>query len=767
MSPLVKKTLFRIKKLKRPFKPNRSRSIISAKGFKRCILTALILFLAIGIIHMGKLPVRTMHSEGDVARDDIYAPFDFSFKAGIDEERTKARQQEAQDKVLDVYSVDPAVYKTAESTTEKIFNELLSLKVSGVDVTDEVIKGLRSNALILIEADKIKTLLKYPDITKLKETALLMLAGVYSQPIISNEAKKELLDSGRDKALMQQTAKNDKVIRNVSDIRDIAGSHEYVDPLLAKAEIEDSAILGILRQIIYNRIQPNFIRNNQATEAAKKQAASLVSPIYIMPERYKGEIIVRKGQRVTKDHIAQLDQVDALSSGDTVTSRLWGIFIIMCLLTFLMYIYLKLFEANIFKQDKLLLLIGFLILLVALLARIVVTYLPLPGYFIPIAAVSMLLTLLVGGTVAAIATMTAAIVAALIAGARFDIFLVAFIGGMSAICTVYGARHRSQLMKAGLYVGLLNAVTISSIGIISNLHFSIFLKQSLWGLGNGILSAGLAMAFLPLFESIFKLTTDLKLIELADLNHPLLKNMVMKAAGTYHHSLVVGNLAEAASDSVGANSLLARVGSYYHDIGKIQKAEYFAENKQDPGQMHDKLTPSMSSLIITNHVKDGIELAEKYKLGERIKDIIEQHHGKGLVTYFYHQAVEKNQQSADNKAQPEEVVSEESYRYPGPKPQTKESAIVMLADSVEAASRVLQNPAPQRLKELVRKIVNNKFIDRQLDECDLTLKDINNIADCFVRVLTGIYHSRVEYPEGKPGNRNGNNNKRAKRERPL
>jgi putative nucleotidyltransferase with HDIG domain len=240
---------------------------------------------------------------------------------------------------------------------------------------------------------------------------------------------------------------------------------------------------------------------------------------------------------------------------------------------------------------------------------------------------------------------------------------------------------------------------------------------------------------------------------------------VMKAAGTYHHSLVVGNLAEAAAGLVGANPLLARVGSYFHDIGKIEKAEYFAENKQDPSQMHDKLAPSMSSLIITNHVKDGIELAERYKLGNAIKDIIEQHHGTGLVTYFYHQAIEKVQQAGD-KSQQGEQVSEESFRYPGPKPQTKESAIVMLADSCEAASRVLPNPTPQRLKELVRKIVNNKFIDRQLDECELTLKDITKISDCFARVLTGIYHSRIEYPEQASIDRYANNNsRRAKRDK--
>jgi putative nucleotidyltransferase with HDIG domain len=303
-------------------------------------------------------------------------------------------------------------------------------------------------------------------------------------------------------------------------------------------------------------------------------------------------------------------------------------------------------------------------------------------------------------------------------------------------------------LKSGIYVGIFNFITICAIGLLSNLETRIFLKEGLWGIASGITSAAITMIFLPVLESVFKLTTDIKLLELADLNHPLLKKMVTNATGTYHHSIIVGNLAEAAADAIGANPLLARIGSYYHDIGKLEKAEYFAENKQISSDIHDKLSPSMSSLIITNHVKDGVELAEKYKLGSTIREIIEQHHGTGLVTYFYHQAVEKGQQ--------EQVIPDETFRYPGPKPQTKESAIVMFADSIEAASRVLQNTTPQRLKELVRKIINDKFIDRQLDECELTLKDINNIADSFVRILTGVYHARIEYPtSGISKNGNG------------
>jgi putative nucleotidyltransferase with HDIG domain len=249
---------------------------------------------------------------------------------------------------------------------------------------------------------------------------------------------------------------------------------------------------------------------------------------------------------------------------------------------------------------------------------------------------------------------------------------------------------------------------------------------------SGIVVAGV----LPIFEYLFRLTTDISLLELSDLNHPLLKEMIIKAPGTYHHSLIVGNLAETAAEAIGANSLLARLGSYFHDIGKLEKAEYFSENQTYTGSKHDNLSPTLSGLVITNHVRYGLELAKRYRLNDDIRDFIIQHHGTSLVFYFYQRALERIEEGE---------IKEEKFRYPGPKPQTKETAIVLLADSVEAASRTLANPTPSRLKSLVRRVINNKFIDGQLDECELTLKDLERIADTFTHVLIGIYHTRVEY----------------------
>jgi putative nucleotidyltransferase with HDIG domain len=254
---------------------------------------------------------------------------------------------------------------------------------------------------------------------------------------------------------------------------------------------------------------------------------------------------------------------------------------------------------------------------------------------------------------------------------------------------------------------------------------------------NSLLSGVVVLGILPIFEYLLQTVTNISLLELADSHHPLLQRMVLEAPGTYHHSLIVGNLSDTACTAIGANGLLARVGAYYHDIGKLQKPEYFIENQQIKKNLHDELSPTMSKLIIMNHIKEGLELAKKYSLSPALWDFIQQHHGNSLVYYFYRRALEGREE--------DEEIAEEGFRYPGPKPNTKEAAVVLLADSVEAATRTLKEPSPAKIEEAVHKIINNKFIDGQLDECELTLKDIEKISSVFTKILSGIYHSRVNY----------------------
>jgi putative nucleotidyltransferase with HDIG domain len=238
---------------------------------------------------------------------------------------------------------------------------------------------------------------------------------------------------------------------------------------------------------------------------------------------------------------------------------------------------------------------------------------------------------------------------------------------------------------------------------------------------------------------MFGYTTDIKLLELANLDRPILRKLMLEAPGTYHHSVVVGSLVEAAADAVGANPLLAKASGYYHDVGKIKKPLYFIENQAGGENKHDKLAPSMSSLILIAHVKDGVEIARHHKLGRAIIDIIQQHHGTSLIAYFYEKA---------SQLKGTDDVKMEHFRYPGPRPQTKEAGLVLLADAVEAASRSLENPTPARIKGLVQKIINKLFLDGQLNECELTLRDLHEIARSFNKILTGIHHHRIEYPDG-------------------
>jgi cyclic-di-AMP phosphodiesterase PgpH len=342
------------------------------------------------------------------------------------------------------------------------------------------------------------------------------------------------------------------------------------------------------------------------------------------------------------------------------------------------------------------------------------------------------------------------------------LLVISLISGFTAVYLTLQVRRRSKLIRAGLGVGV--AIWLSSLcfGLITiNFYpptdnaWGMIGFQSALALGNGIVTAMIVGGALPLLEHLFQVTTDVSWLELSDLNHPLLRRMTIEAPGTYHHSLVVANLAEAAAEAIGANATMCRVCAYFHDVGKLVKPEYFTENMSFQRNPHDDLAPSMSALIIISHVKEGVDLALKHKLNQRIIDIITEHHGTSLVYYFFQRAL---QQQEDARAggkimniREEDIpeVEEESFRYPGPKPQTKESAIVSLADIVESASRSLEKPTPQKVEQLVNELIEERIADGQLDECDLTLGELRIIAERFRFTLMTMLHTRIAYPKGE------------------
>jgi putative nucleotidyltransferase with HDIG domain len=341
------------------------------------------------------------------------------------------------------------------------------------------------------------------------------------------------------------------------------------------------------------------------------------------------------------------------------------------------------------------------------------------------------------------------------------LLVISLISGFTAVYLTLQVRNRGKLIRAGLGVGVAIWLSSLSFGLITiNLYpptdndWGMIGLQSALALGNGIVTAMLVGGALPLLEHLFRITTDVSWLELSDLNHPLLRRMTIEAPGTYHHSLVVANLAEAAGEKIGANATMCRVCAYFHDVGKLVKPEYFTENMSFERNPHDDLAPTMSALIIIAHVKEGVDLALKNKLNQRIIDIIQEHHGTSLVYYFYQRAL---QQQGDARAggkimniREEDIpeVQEESFRYPGPKPQTKESAIVSLADIVESASRSLEKPTPQKIEQLVNELIEERIADGQLDECDLTLGELRKIAERFRFTLMTMLHTRIAYPKG-------------------
>lgn len=427
-----------------------------------------------------------------------------------------------------------------------------------------------------------------------------------------------------------------------------------------------------------------------------------------------------------------------------------GGFFICSLLMLILYRDIMRYKPSFFKKHTMLLLLGTLLVGTMLTGRLFaylltnlskgLEYQALESAFygIPIPAGAMLVSLLFDFHAAIMFSFAVSLLTGIwLHDASFTLY--AFVGSITAAFSVIRCKKRSEILKGSGFVIAANVVTILCILLFQGALFTAKGPQSiLFGALCGISVAAIVSLTLPLIEYFFKVTTDISLLELLDLNQPLMKTLMVSAPGTYHHSVIVGTLAESAAEIVGANPLLARVSAYYHDIGKIKMPDYFVENQSGAVSKHDKLTPHMSSMIIVNHVKEGIELAKEYKLPAPIIDIIAQHHGTMLISYFYQKARERE----GNGSQP----AEEDYRYPGPKPQSRVAALVMMADGVEAASRVLADPTPARIASLVDRIINHIFLEGQLDECELTLKDIHEIKKRFTYILTGIFHKRVDYP---------------------
>ena len=535
-----------------------------------------------------------------------------------------------------------------------------------------------------------------------------------------------------------------------SSVTEIAEARRIVSNWSFKGMGGDSDNVRIAA-VIARILLPNLFYNREASEVRSRNAMETVRPVLFKLQ--KGEMVVRVGERITPE---QAHKLQAIFGNQRSGSRLVTAFGTFALILVLFYFPYRFACKNIRKfnpTNKDVLIISLLISIsfICFKTALLITHNIGPVfpsiddssyfYLFPFAAGAMIVRIFINSEVALV---YCAILAPLLGIMFENNMLVVIYSLLGSIVGAHGVRHcssRGTIYIAGIKVSVVNLALALSFQTFNN---AIFTTQTLYvaffALFSGFISAGFVSSFIPLIETLFQYTTDIKLLELANLNSPVLRELMVKAPGTYHHSVIVGNLVEAAAESIGANPLLARVAAYYHDIGKAAKPLYFIENQAGEENRHDKLTPSMSALILISHIKEGAELARENRLGQPIIDIIRQHHGTALIKFFYERATI---QAAANG----QTVEEKDFRYPGPKPQTREAGIVMLADCVEAASRTLVNPTPDRIQGLVQKLINNIFIDGQLDECELTLKNLHEIAKSFTGILNGIFHHRIDYPE--------------------
>ncbi|MEK7448073.1 MAG: HDIG domain-containing metalloprotein [Planctomycetota bacterium] len=435
-------------------------------------------------------------------------------------------------------------------------------------------------------------------------------------------------------------------------------------------------------------------------------------------------------------------------------SRLTAAVIITTVSVFLMFFCLRALYPSLFLTPVKLFFFGLISIALLVLLGLFLKF-RWPLYFLPVMLTSMIMAIGYSQQLAVLNLFFQIFLAwLLVEPADFSNIIIHLPCALVGIIGLTGLRARAKLIKLGALAGFLTLVMVISKKILLEITLVDFsqkiinepfpnslFQDLLASFANGFISGFIILGIQPFIEKLFGVLTDLSLLELTDMNQPLLKQLSLEAPGTYHHSLRVGNLAEAAAEAVGANSLLARVGSYFHDVGKLNKPEYFVENETDTASKHKDLAPTMSTLIITAHVKDGIEFARYHRLPAPIFDFIKCHHGTSVVKYFYHEACEKNNGSNENQVAPE------SFRYGGPKPQTKETGIVLLADSIEAASRTLPSVTPAKLKNLVHGIIISKLLDGQLDQSNLTMGELKKIEDTFTRVLAGIFHARIKYPD--------------------
>jgi len=707
---------------------------------------------------------------GDVAARDIKASHDFLIE---NKEVTEKDREKAMKDVLAVYDFDSSASNVVPSVreafamgreqfgvpshadhpnqTDQEKTEITSLQGSeGYELSKERFFGIIESAP---DEKLFLQLVKSGFQDVVEENVIRLVTDALGRGIVGSKAMfKGQMERGGI-VLHDIYSKKESLVADPERFYDMAGARSHIrnqagelQERIGSSELAESTVR--LAQLL---IRPNLTYNQRETESRRELARESVKPVYFKIK--KGEMLVREGERIGPEHILKLAEENRSLRGMNLIGRVPAMAILIGVLISVLYF----IGAQSLRRDaRDLLFAGATVLSLFVfmwaynfVAEEVARGFPVFSstallFAMPVAFGTMLISIFQGMGVAVMASLVISVLASLITDGRSEFFIYFFINSVAAAYGVRNCSERVVLIKAGLAVGLINVLLSLAVQTIYGSFYSAdTIVAAASGFTGGLLAGIIATGILPLIEISFGFTTDIKFLELSNLDQPLMRELMVQAPGTYHHSVIISNMVEATAKAIQANPLLAKVSAYYHDIGKIKKPLYFIENQMGGENKHEKLAPSMSSLILISHVKDGVDLAREHKLGREIISIIEQHHGTNIISYFYHKAKERMLSRSGKVTD----VKEEDFRYPGPKPQTKEAGLVMLADMVEAASRSLIDPTPSRIQGMVHKIINKVFSDGQLDECELTLKDLHEIAKGFNKTLSGIFHQRIEYPE--------------------
>lgn len=668
---------------------------------RRALVFIITFFLIYSILITSLVTKKYGLSEGDIAKANIKASREIR-----DENATEALMQGAIDSVPLQYIKKLDVRNVSIDNINKLILLLSQLKDLNTSDKDKFTK-LKSDSPINLSDDDFNLALKFnkDELKLLKSSLQLIITNVYDSNISEDN-----LNVDTKKAQDNISTRFNSLNLN-----------------------QNLKVIGI--NIGYTQIKPNFFYDKDTTESLRNVAMKKVQPVVIK----KGQIIVKEGEPVTKYQLFILKDLDVLN-----TKGFYNLYIEICLamlvllILFIIWFYIYKYHIEIFNDWRKLTLISILICISLVLARTLSIISP---FLIPLSCMPMLMTLLLTNRVSLTISIITCILISTVVGFDIEITLLAISNAVLGVLLLKKVQQRNDIILSSLCISALNVILTFSVGFLLNSSITEIGYKVGFAFLSGIISGILTIGILPFFESFFGIVTTIKLLELSNPNNPLLKRLLMEAPGTYHHSIMVANIAEVAADAIGANSLLTRVSSYYHDIGKLKRPYFFSENQMGNANPHNKITPNLSTLIITSHAKDGIDLAKQYKVPQIIQDAILQHHGTTLVKYFYINMKNKTENSED--------INEEDFRYLGPSPKSKEVGIIMLADSIEASVRSIPEPTIGKIEEMVSKIIKERLNDGQLDDCELTLKDIRNMKIAFLKVLTGIYHQRVEYPTEK------------------